>query len=200
MRSAANCDSPRHPSLHAGGVILTVYGSSSPRTPERYLAAARELGRLAAAEGRRLRTGAGKDGCMGAVTDGALAAGGSVDGVILRLFHDQGLAHGRLASLAIAEDMRTRKRLLADGADACIALPGGPGTWEELWEFAVQRQIGAVRTPFVAIDIDGHYAPFRQMLARAADDGLLYGPSEELLLFADGPREALRLLRAASPS
>jgi len=173
-------------------VILTVFGSSSPRTPATYLAAARELGRLAVAAGWRLRTGAGKDGCMGALTDAALAAGGSVEGVILRLFLDQGLAHPRLVSLEVAEDMRTRKRLLGEGADAVIALPGGPGTWEELWELAVQRQIGVMRIPFVAIDVDGHYAPFRAMLARAASDGLLYGPPEDLLTFAGDPATALR--------
>lgn len=178
-------------------MILTVYGSSSPRTPTRYLDAAAELGRQAAAAGWTLRTGAGKDGCMGALADAALAAGGIVEGVILRLFHDQGLAHPELASLAIAEDMRTRKRLLLEGADAAIALPGGPGTWEELWELAVQRQIGATRIPFVAIDVDGCYAPFRTQLARAESDGLLYGPPHELLSFAETPDEALRLLRCA---
>lgn len=175
-------------------VILTVFGSSSPRTPAPYLAAAADLGRRAVAAGWRLRTGAGKDGCMGAVADAAIAAGGAVDGVILRQFLDQGLAHAGLASLAVADDMRTRKRLLMEGADACIALPGGPGTWEELWELAVQRQIGAVRLPFVAIDVAGHYAPFRTMLASAARDGLLYGPERELLSFADGAAEALRLI------
>lgn len=178
-------------------MLLTVYGSSSPRTPPAYLAAARELGRLAVAAGWRLRTGAGKDGCMGAVTEAALAAGGTVEGVILRLFREQGLQHPGLAQVAVAEDMRTRKRLLLDGADAAIALPGGPGTWEELWELAVQRQIGAIRLPFVALDVDGHYAPFRAMLANAARDGLLYGPPDELLSFAEDPTTALRLLRGA---
>lgn len=175
-------------------MLLTIYGSSSPRTPPAYLAAARELGRLAVAAGWRLRTGAGKDGCMGAVADAALAAGGTVEGVILRLFQEQGLQHPGLARVAVADDMRTRKRLLIDGADAAIALPGGPGTWEELWELAVQRQIGALRLPFVALDVAGHYAPFRAMLANAARDGLLYGPPEELLSFADDVPGALRLL------
>jgi uncharacterized protein (TIGR00730 family) len=177
--------------------VLTVFGSSSPRTPTAYLDAAAELGRLAVHAGWRLRTGAGKDGCMGACADAAIAAGGSVDGVILRLFLDQGLAHAGLASLAVADDMRTRKRLLIEDSHAAIALPGGPGTWEELWELAVQRQIGAVRLPFVAIDVAGHYAPFRSMLARAEQDGLLYGPAEELVVFAESPADALRAIAAA---
>ena len=181
-------------------MILTVFGSSSPRTPDTYLAAARELGRLAVAAGWQVRTGAGKDGCMGAVTDAVIAAGGTVDGVILRLFLDQGLAHDRLASLRVAEDMRSRKRLLIEGADACIALPGGPGTWEELWELAVQRQIGAVRLPFVALDVAGCFAPFRTMLARADADGLLYGPPSELLEFADDAASALRMLGMPDPA
>jgi hypothetical protein len=61
----------------------------------------------------------------------------------------------------------------------------------------VQRQIGAVRLPFVAIDVAGHYAPFRSMLARAEQDGLLYGPAEELVVFAESPADALRAIAAA---
>lgn len=175
-------------------MLVTLYGSSSPRTPAPYLAAAAQFGRLAAARGWRLRTGGGKDGCMGAATDAALAAGGAVEGVILRQFVDMGLAHPRLAAMAVAEEMRERKRLLAAGAEAFVALPGGPGTWEELWELAVQRQIGAVRAPLVAIDVAGHYAPFRQMLARAEAEGLLYGPAGDLLAWAPDAAAAAALL------
>jgi uncharacterized protein (TIGR00730 family) len=177
---------------------MTVYASSSPRTPDSYLRAAHELGRLVAARGWLLVNGAGKDGCMGALNDGCLAAGGQVQGVILRRFAEQGLTHPGLDGVLIAEDMRTRKRLLAEDADAFIALPGGPGTWEELWEIAVQRQICATRAPLVAIDINGFYTGFRAMLARAEEDGLLYGPAAELIGFAASPAEAVALVAAAA--
>ena len=164
---------------------ITLYGSSSPRTPAVYAQAAAAVGSVCARRGWRLRTGAGRHGCMGAAADACIAAGGTVEGVILRKFLDEGLSHAGMASLEVADDMRSRKRLLAEGADAFICLPGGPGTWEEFWEMVVQRQIGVVSAPLLALDVAGHYAPFRTMLERAHDDGLLYGPPHELVEWHD---------------
>ena len=143
--------------------------------------------------------GAGAHGCMGALTDGALAAGGRVQGVILRQFDEQGLRHPQLADCLVVDDMRSRKRLLAEGSDGFVALPGGPGTWEELWEIAVQRQIGASRAPLVVADVDGFYAPLRLQLERAAADGLLYGPVGDLLDFAGNAEEAVSILAGDRP-
>lgn len=176
---------------------ITVYGSSSPRTPAAYLMAARELGRLVALRGWTLVNGAGRDGCMAALTDACLAAGGAVRGVILRRFADQGLQHPALCDVLVADDMRNRKRLLAEGADAFVALPGGPGTWEELWEIVVQRQIGAIAAPLVVVDVDGCYAGFRQVLDRAERDGLLYGPASELVHWAGDAAAAVAQVEAA---
>jgi len=178
---------------------ITVYGSSSPRTPVVYLAAAYRLGELCATRGWTVVNGAGREGCMGALTDGVLSAGGQVYGVILRQFLDQGLCHPQLAQCDVAEDMRRRKHLLADGSDGFIALPGGPGTWEELWEIAVQRQIGAIQAPLVVIDIDGCYGPLRLQLDRAASDGLLYGPPSELMTFAGNADEAVSIVAGEYP-
>ncbi|MFW5845138.1 MAG: TIGR00730 family Rossman fold protein, partial [Planctomycetota bacterium] len=160
---------------------VTVYGSSSPRTPQAYLDTAADCGRLIAASGWILVNGAGSGGCMGALNDGCLAAGGRVEGVILRQFLDQGLVHPELQDVQVAETMRERKRLLASGSQAYLVLPGGPGTWEELWEIAVERQIGVSTAPLVLIDVDGFYAGFIAQLRRAYEDGLLYGPQGALL-------------------
>lgn len=173
---------------------ITVYGSSSPRTPTAWLAVAHDLGFLIASRGWTLTTGAGRDGCMGAVVDGAVAAGGQVRGVILRQFIQDGVLHPRIPEPLIADEIRTRKRLLAEQARAFIALPGGPGTWEELWEIAVQRQIGATTAPLVCIDCDGFYQPFREQLAAAAQHGLLYGPADHLVTFAATPTAAVELI------
>jgi len=135
--------------------------------------------------------GAGKDGCMGAVNDGCLGGGGRVRGVILRRFFDQGLLHPRLADIHIADTMRERKRLLAEGSRAFLVLPGGPGTWEELWEIAVERQIGLGSWPLVLIDCDGFYDGFLQQLDRAHRDGLLYGAIDELLTVVATPEAAV---------
>jgi hypothetical protein len=174
--------------------IVTVFGSSSPRTPAPYLAAAGELGRLLATAGARIRNGAGKDGCMGACTDAALAAGGQVDGVILRRFAEEGHGHPALAGCPAPETMRERKRLLGEQVDAFIALPGGPGTWEELCEVAVERQIRTHQRPLLLIDVQGCYAGLRQLAERAAADGLLYGPIDELFTWVATPQAAVTAL------
>lgn len=181
-------------------MIVTVYGSSSARTPAAYLRVAGEVGTLCARRGWTVVNGAGRHGCMGALNDAVLAAGGTVRGVILRQFADEGLQHAGLTDVAVADDMRRRKHLLADGADAFIALPGGPGTWEELWEIAVQRQIGNCRAPLIGIDVDGCYAGFRQILERAERDGLLYGPADELVTWVTTAAEAVaRIAQSVTP-
>lgn len=176
--------------------VLTVFGSSSPRTPVAYLAAAAELGGGIAARGWVLRNGAGADGCMGAMTDAALAAGGRVEGVNLRTFVDQGFIHPRLEEVRIADTMRQRKEWLGTDCYAYIALPGGPGTWEEVWEVAVERQIGVHRKPLLLCNIDGFWDGFAAMLARAEADSLLYGPAAELVQILDGPAAVLAALGA----
>lgn len=177
--------------------IITVFGSSSPRTPDAYTKLGHALGVAIAEEGWILRNGAGADGCMGAATDGALDAGGVVEGVNLRHFVNQGFVHPRLdnASLRVAETMRDRKAWLGEGVAAYLVLPGGPGTWEELWEVAVERQINVHHKPLVCCDIDGFWDGFVLMLQRAEKDGLLYGPATQLLTICPGLEATIAFLK-----
>jgi uncharacterized protein (TIGR00730 family) len=169
---------------------VTVYGSSSPRTPQHYLDDAAELGRCLAAAGHVLVNGAGNGGCMGAINEACLAAAGRVVGIILKQFHDRGLGHDQLHEYIVVDTMRERKRLLAHGSQAYICLAGGPGTWEELWEIVVERQIGVTTAPLVLLDSHGFYDGFRQQLQRAGDEGFLYEEPENLLLVADSVAHA----------
>lgn len=175
---------------------VTVFASSSPRTPPEYLAAAADLGRALAAAGHEVCNGAGRHGCMGALNDACLAAGGRVRGVILRKFLDEGLAHAGLGELVVADTMRERKRLLGEGAGAFVVLPGGPGTWEEFWEVAVERQIGVHRRPLVLLDVAGFYQGFTTVARRAHAEGLLYGPVDDLFQAASDVPGVLALLDA----
>lgn len=159
---------------------VTVFASSSPRVPADHLALAAGLGRLLATAGHLVVNGAGRYGGMGALNEAILAAGGAVRGVILRQFLDQGLAHPDLKELLVVDTMRVRKQLLGQSSQAFICLPGGPGTWEEFWEVAVERQTGVHCKPLVLIDHRGYYGGFIAQLGRAAADGFLYGPPDEL--------------------
>ncbi|MFW5751565.1 MAG: TIGR00730 family Rossman fold protein [Planctomycetota bacterium] len=173
---------------------LTVFGSSSPHTPPEHLAEAAALGTAIAARGDVLINGAGGAGCMGAITGACLAAGGRVKGVILRAFHDAGLTHPDIDDLHIAETMRERKRLLGHQTDAYLVLPGGPGTWEEFWEVAVERQVGTHQRPLILINHQGFYDGFLAQSRRAHAQGFLYGAVEELFAVASDAEAALALL------
>lgn len=173
---------------------VCVFASSSPRTPERYLAVAAAFGQAAAERGWTVICGAGEDGGMGAVTDAALAVGGTVDGVILQKFLDEDLVHPRLSSLVSTTTMRERKRLLGDQADAFVVLPGGPGTWEEFWEVAVERQINTHTKPVIVVNADDYYAGFVQQAERAARDGMLYGEISELFTVVSDAAAAIAKL------
>ncbi len=173
---------------------ITVFASSSPRTPQMYLDVAATLGRLCAEEHITLVNGGGNSGCMGAMTDACLAAGGHVHGIILRKFQEENLGHDQVGQMDIAENMRDRKRLLMDHCDACITLAGGPGTWEEFWEFAVERQIDTHIKPLILINTNGFYDGFIQQTQRAHREGFLYSAPEKLFHIATDPEEALNML------
>eukprot|EP00527_Entomoneis_sp_CCMP2396_P005993 CAMPEP_0198139312 /NCGR_PEP_ID=MMETSP1443-20131203/2651_1 /TAXON_ID=186043 /ORGANISM="Entomoneis sp., Strain CCMP2396" /LENGTH=312 /DNA_ID=CAMNT_0043801417 /DNA_START=29 /DNA_END=964 /DNA_ORIENTATION=- len=94
--------------------------------------------------------------------------------------------------IAGGKDLQERKKLLVEGADALIVLPGGPGTWDELWEMACARNIGLTKIPIVCVNIDGYYEPFRQMLDRADKDKLIKLKPEEIVHFVNSAEEAVQ--------
>lgn len=179
------------------------YGASSSRTPKKYIDAAYQLGHILARRGHTCVNGAGSSGCMAAMNCGADDGGGHIVGVMHEkfintsddwfegmhtVFHE-GCGHEII--VARGEDLQERKRLLVEGADALAVLPGGPGTWDELWEMACARHIGFHSMPIVCINTDGYYDAFRAMLTRAYDDQLLYKHPEDILHFEETPEAAV---------
>ena len=205
--SAANDNDTPSDVLAGRPLRVCCYGSSSPRTPARYTDAAYSLGSYLARRGHTCVNGAGSSGCMAAMNAGASDAGGRIVGVIHEKFVVDGSdwlegAHsvfGRGGSellLATGNDLQERKRLLVKGADALIVLPGGPGTWDELWEMACAGHLGFHSMPIVCVNVDGYYDDFRSMLGRAARDGLLYSEPDAIVHFEDTPEEAVRWVEA----
>jgi len=148
------------------------YGSSSSRTPARYTDAAYDLGSILARRGHTCVNGAGSSGCMAAMNSGASDSGGRIVGVIHEKFVVDGSdwlegAHsvfgrgGAELLLATGNDLQERKRLLVRDADALVVLPGGPGTWDELWEMACAGHLGFHSMPIVCVNVDGYYYDFR---------------------------------------
>ncbi|MFM8322958.1 MAG: TIGR00730 family Rossman fold protein [Chloroflexota bacterium] len=178
---------------------ICVYCGSSDKVHPEYLAGARQLGAAIAQRGLQLWFGAGSTGLMGAVANGALQAGGEVIGVIPEMFNTPQLCHTGLTRLEVVSTMHVRKARLAEAADAFIALPGGYGTFEELFEMLTWAQIGLHRKPIGVLNLRGYYDPLLQMVEQARQEGFIY--AEHLALFnaADRPEQLLDRLTNYQP-
>lgn len=147
----------------------TVYAASSAHSPPEYMQAARRLGQVLAGAGWVVVYGGGSQGSMGAVADGALAAGGEVIGILPRFMADLEWGHAGLTQLELVEDMRERKHRLLTGSDAVVALPGGCGTLEELFEAITLKRLGLYLNPILLLNTRNYWSA----LARFMDEQVI---------------------------
>jgi hypothetical protein len=175
--------------------VLVFCGSSPGARPE-YAAAADELGRLLARRGLGLVYGGARVGLMGTVADGALAAGGEVTGVIPRKLVEHEIAHTGLTDLREVTTMHERKALMAELSDAVIALPGGTGTLDELFELFTWSQLGLVRMPIGLLDVAGYWQPLLAMLDHMVAERLLRAEHRDTLLVSTDAADLLDQLAA----
>ena len=174
---------------------VCVYSASSTKIAPAYFAIAEELGRLLALRGINLVNGAGSIGLMAATSNAVLANGGTVTGVIPRFMVEQGWHHTGLTRLVETDTMHERKQLMAQLADAVIALPGGCGTLEELLEIITWKQLGLYLNPIVILNIDGFFNPLIEMLEQAIDQQFMRPEHAALWCVASTPAEALELIQ-----
>lgn len=172
--------SPREPA--AGISSVCVYCASSEGNLPVFVESARALGQLLAENGIRLVYGGGGRGLMGAVADGALAAGGEVIGVLPRSLFGRELAHPGLTELIEVDSMHTRKQKMCDLAEAFVALPGGLGTLEELTEIATWSQLGLHAKPILTLDLNGYWTPLHDLLRAAVASGFVKPESLGLIV------------------
>ena len=173
---------------------VCVYSASSTKIAPVYFAVAEELGRLLASRGINLLNGAGGIGLMGATSNAALAAGGSVTGVIPRFMVEQNWHHSGLTQLVETETMHERKQLMAELSDGVIALPGGCGTMEELLEIITWKQLGLYLKPIIILNIEGFYNPLLEMLQHAIDERFMRPEHGNIWQVAVSAQEAIELL------
>jgi hypothetical protein len=138
-----------------------------------YLEGARALGAELARRGLTLVYGGANVGLMGALADAALEQGGKVVGVLPQVLKDRELAHPRLTELHFVDSMHTRKALMASRADAFIAMPGGIGTFEELFEITTWAQLGLHHKPIGLLNVADFYGPLLALMRRAVDEGFV---------------------------
>ncbi len=170
---------------------VCVYCGSSDKMGEAYLQVARDMGRVIAERGITIAYGAGSTGMMGALADGALDAGGEVIGVIPRMFATPALMHTGLSRLEIVESMHARKQRLVELSDAFIALPGGYGTFEELFEILTWSQIGLHTKPVGMLNALGYFDQLLSAIEHAQDEGFMYAEHSSLFVVAEQPENLL---------
>jgi uncharacterized protein (TIGR00730 family) len=173
---------------------ICVYCGSSSGNSSAYTDAATALGRQLASQGIGVIYGGASIGVMGALADATLARDGEVIGVIPRSLMDAEVGHQGLTDLHVVETMHERKALMAELADGFIAMPGGLGTLEELFEMLTWAQLGFHDKPIVALNTADYYAPLLDFLDEAVTSGFIRPAYRALLQAADSPAQALDLL------
>jgi len=175
---------------------IAVFCASANGAHPRYRAAAEELGHALAHRNIGLIYGGANVGLMQAVAEAALAAKGNVIGVIPEVLVDLEVAHHGITELHITSTMHTRKALIGEKADAFIALPGGFGTFEELFEVLAWRTLKLHAKPIVLLNINGFYDKLLMFLDHCVAEGMLKAEKRSLVLVADSVDKAIVMLEA----
>jgi uncharacterized protein (TIGR00730 family) len=158
-----------------------VFCGSSPGNDPRFMALATATGRALAEAGNELVYGGGRTGLMGAVADGAMAAGGRVIGIIPEALAAREVAHHGISDLRIVGSMHERKALMAELSDGFLALPGGFGTFEEFCEVVTWVQLGIQQKPCVLANLHGYYDPLVELFDRGRDAGFITPANREIV-------------------
>ena len=173
---------------------LCVFCGSSFGNRTVYREAAKIVGELLAARNVTLVYGGAHVGLMGELANSCLSAGGSVIGVIPQALVDKEIAHRGLTRLHVVATMHERKALMADLADAFVALPGGSGTWEEYFEVLTWSQLGLQRKACGLLNIDGYYDALLSLAGHAVEEGFLRREHRDLILADTDPERLVDLL------
>ena len=184
------------PTKASGTFSICVYCGSRPGANAAYAQQARLVGQLIAQRGWQVVYGGGHCGLMGEVADGALGHGGRVIGVIPQSLLAHEVGHRGLTELHVVDNMHDRKRLMAERADAFLALPGGIGTFEELFEVWTWRQLGYHRKPIGLLNVAGYYDALLGFMQQTVQQGFLSAAQQEQVIVDTAPDRMLDALHA----
>ena len=175
---------------------ICVFCGASPGARPEYAEATAELARLLVADGIGVVYGGGGVGLMGVLADAVLAEGGEIIGVIPRALLDREIAHRDVPDMRVVGSMHERKALMADLSDAFVALPGGIGTLEELFEVYTWAQLGLHRKPCALLNVAGYYDGIEAFLGHAVQERFLREETRDLLMVETDPATLIERLHA----
>ena len=170
---------------------ICIFCGSSDSVHADYKSAAWTMGRVLAERGIRLIFGGGKTGLMGAIADGALSAGGEVIGVIIPSMNVPALAHDGLTRMDVPLDMHARKARMHELADGYIAMPGGLGTFDELFETATWAQTGAHEKPVGLLNTRNYFVPLLAAIDYAVEEGFIFKEHRDAISYNSDPNQLL---------
>jgi uncharacterized protein (TIGR00730 family) len=174
---------------------VAVYCASSERVHTDYFAAARQTGALFAQAGVEIVYGGGGSGLMGALADGAMAEGGRVTGVLPEFMMEVEWGHSAITELRVVPDMHTRTRTFLELADAFVALPGGCGTFEELFQALTWKRLGLHSGPVALLNTRAYFDPCVRLLEQSIEEGFMEDHHLAMWCVANTPDELLPALR-----
>lgn len=171
--------------------MVTVYASSSAALKPIYYDAARRLGEVLASAGKSIIYGAGGGGLMGSMADGALSKKGKVYGVVPQFLQDLELTHHGLTGLKIVKEMRVRKQLMLEDSHAVVTLPGGSGTFEELFEALTMKRLGQWIGPIILVNTAGFYNGLLKFLNHSIDERFMGSSHLKMWSVIEEPEQVL---------
>ena len=175
---------------------ICIFCGSSDAVHSNYLSAARTMGITLAERGIKLIYGGGKTGLMGAVANGVLEAGGEAIGVIIPSMNTLALAHDGITRMDVTPDMHARKARMHQLADGYIAMPGGYGTFDELFETLTWAQTGAHEKPVGLLNVKNYYAPLLAAIDHAVSEGFIFSEHRNALFSNPDPNKLLDSMAA----
>lgn len=179
---------------------VCIFGASSATLDEVFYADAQRLGEKLAANGHTLVFGGGREGLMGAVARGAAAKGGKIIGIAPKFFDEPGILYEGCTEMIFTDTMRERKQLMEEKSNACIVLPGGIGTYEELFEILTLKQLGKTHRAIIFLNTDAYYAPLMALLEHTAERRFMSKKCLGLFGVAETPEAAIKALESYVPT
>ena len=176
---------------------ICVYCASSQRIDRIYLETARSLGGILAKQSVTIVYGGGGTGSMGAVADGALEEGGHVVGVIPEFMYELEWGHTGLQQMKVVKSLHERKRLMLEEVDACVALPGGSGTLEELLEAITLKRLGIYLKPIVLLNVRGFFDPLLEQFERCVSEQFMDDRHRLMWRVVEHPEEVLTAIESS---